>query len=173
MNWTDEDERQRQTWNRMRTDDNIENHMVANTPDAPWNQPDATEESASERAARKMAEAAAKARTEFCDGLVDIAEFLEAHPDVPLPFCYLIQTSYIREEFLRATAALAHGGKVEKHADSFEKDYPEYTVTRMFGPIKFRLAIARKLVCRLVSPAVYDCPDSLIGESKEFEEAKP
>jgi hypothetical protein len=155
----------------MRTDDNLENHMVLNTPDAPWNQPDAPEESAAERMEREKLDAAAIARSEFCDALVEIAEFLEAHADVPLPFGYLMQTLYSREEFLKAAAGLARGGKVEKHADSFEKEFPDYTVTRHFGPIMFRFAIARKLVCRLVSPAVYDCPDSLLEAGKEFEEA--
>jgi hypothetical protein len=156
----------------MRTDDNIENHMVLNTPDAPWNQPDAPEETAAERREREGAELAAKKRAEFCDALVEIAEFLEAHPACPLPFGHLMQTIYSREEFLKAASELARGGKVEKHADSFEEEFPDYTVTRMFGPIKFRFAISRKLVCRLVSPAVYDCPDSLLEAGKEFEEAQ-
>ena len=148
----------------MRTDDNLENHMVLNTPDAPWNQPDAPEETAAERIAREKAEAAAIARTEFCDALVDIAEFLESHPDVPLPFGYLALDMYDRESFLKAAIELAKGGKIEKKADPPEKEYADYYVTRMFGPIKFRLSILRKLVCRLVSPAVYECPDILNGE---------
>jgi hypothetical protein len=93
----------------------------------------------------------------------------KAHPDVPLPFGYLMQTLYSREEFLRAAAELARGGKVAKILDSPEQAYPEYAVTREFGPIKLRFTIARKLICRLVSPAVYDCPDSLLEAGKEFE----
>jgi hypothetical protein len=146
--------------------------MVLNTPDAPWNQPDAPAESAAERLKREKAEQAAKARTEFCDALVEIAEFLEANPDCPLPNGFLYEGFYDREEFLAAVKALAKGGKVEKLADSAEKEYPRYRVVRHFGPIKIEFDIARKQICRLVSPAVYDCPDSLIGESKEFEEAK-
>ena len=156
----------------MRIDDNIENHMTINTPDAPWNQPDAPEETAAERNAREKAEAAAKARTEFCDALVEIAEFLESHPDVPLPHGYLFQSLSDRDTFITAAVGLSKGGKVEKHADHEDEPYPEYTVTRMFGPIKMRMSIPRKLVCRLVSPAVYDCPDSLLEAGKEFEERK-
>ena len=36
----------------MRNNDNIENHMVLNTPDAPWNQPDAPEPTKEELAER-------------------------------------------------------------------------------------------------------------------------
>jgi len=156
----------------MRTDDNIENHMVLNTSDAPWNQPDAPEETAAERRKREKAELEAKARMEFCDALVEIAEFLETHPSVPLPFGYLSAGTYDRETFLKAAIELAKGGKIEKKADPPTKAYAEYSVTRLFGPIKFRLHIDRTLVCRLVSPAVYDCPDSLLEAGKEFEEAQ-
>lgn len=156
----------------MRQDDNIENHIAINTPDAPWNQPDAPEETAVERMEREKLEAAATARTEFCDALVDIAEFLEAHPDVPLPHGYLFQSLSDRETFLTAAIGLSKGGKVEKHADPHNAPYPEYTVTRNFGPIKVRMSIPRKLVCRLVSPAVYDCPESLLEAGKEFEAAQ-
>ena len=155
----------------MRQDDNIENHIAINTPDAPWNQPDAPEETAVERMEREKLEAAATARTEFCDALVEIAEFLESHPDVPLPFGYLTQTASSREEFLKAAAVLARGGNIEKKVDG-AIPYAEYRVIRAFGPIHFNLRISRNLVCRLVSPAVYDCPDILEGAGKEFEEAK-
>jgi hypothetical protein len=157
----------------MRTDDNIKSRMEVNGPDEPWNQPDAPDETAFERLAREKAEAAAKARTEFCDALVDIAEFLEAHPDVPLPFGYLTQTTSSREEFLKAAAVLARGGKIEKKVDDASAPYAEYRVIRAFGPIHFNLRIPRHLVCRLVSQAVYDCPDSLLEAGKEFEAAKP
>ena len=151
----------------MRTDDNLENHMVLNTPDAPWNQPDAPEETAAERIAREKAEATAKARTEFCDALVEVAEFLESHPDVPLPQAHLSQYFWNRESFLKAAAALAKGGKIEKSTDSVLDDYH---VTRMFGPVSVRMSIGRRLVCRLVSPAVYDCSDSLLEAGKAFTE---
>jgi hypothetical protein len=42
----------------------------------------------------------------------------------------------------------------------------------MFGPINVEFEVARNLICRLVSPAVYDCPDSLLEVGKEFEEAQ-
>ena len=156
----------------MRTDDNLENHMALNAPDAPWNQPDAPEESAAERADREKAEQAAKARAEFCDALVEIAEFLEAQPDCPLPHGFIYRGFYDREEFLAAVKALAKGGKVEKLAESAERAFPRYCALRHFGPIKIEFDIDRTLVCRLVSPAVYDCPDSLLEAGKEFEERK-
>jgi len=88
---------------------------------------------------------------------------------VPLPFGYLTKTIYNREEFLKSAAGLARGGKVEKRKSDVMDDY---RIIRMFGPISFNIAVPRELVCRLVSPAVYDCPDILEGAGKEFEEAK-
>jgi hypothetical protein len=69
----------------MRTDDNIENHMVLNTPDAPWNQPDAPEESAAERIAREKTEQDAKERKLLVESLHDLADFLEERTDIALP----------------------------------------------------------------------------------------
>ena len=78
----------------MRTDDNIENHMVLNTPDAPWNQPDAPEESAAERLAREKAERDAKDRARLVESLHDLADFVEERTDIALPCVLAYRMSY-------------------------------------------------------------------------------
>jgi len=156
----------------MRTNDNIENHMVLNTPDAPWNQPDAPEESAAERAAREKVEDAAKKRDLLVESLHDLADFLEERTDIELPRVMAYKSFYGRESFLAAAALLAKGGKIEKAVDPETSSYPMYHVVRWFGAIKLEYDIPRKTICRLVSPAVYDCPDSLLEAGKEFEEAQ-
>ena len=156
----------------MRTDDNIENHMVLNTPDAPWNQPDAPEESAAERAAREKVEDAAKKRDLLVESLHDLADFLEERTDIELPRVMAYKSFYGRESFLAAAALLAKGGKIEKAVDPETASYPMYHVVRWFGAIKLEYDIPRKMICRLVSRAVYDCPDSLLEAGKEFEEAQ-
>ena len=155
----------------MRTDDNLENHMVLNTPDAPWNQPDAPEESAAERREREKAEKAAKDRELLVESLHDLADFLEERTDIALPRVLAYNSFYGRESFLASALALAKGGKVEKAVDPETASYPLYHVVRWFGTIKLEYDIPRKTICRLVSPAVYDCPDiHLLEAGKEFEE---
>ena len=148
----------------MRTNDNIENHMVLNTPDAPWNQPDAPEETAAERAAREKVEDAAKKRELLVESLHDLADFLEERTDIELPRVLAYNSFYGRESFLAAAALLAKGGKIEKAVDPETASYPLYHVARWFGTIKLEYDIPRKTICRLVSPAVYECPDILNGE---------
>ena len=160
----------------MRTDDNLEDHMVLNTPDAPWNQPDAPEETAAERREREKAEEDEKAEKDAKDrellveSLHDLADFLKERTDIELPRVLAYNSFYGRESFLAAALALAKGGKVEKAVDPETASYPRYHVVRWFGTIKLEYDIQRKIICRLVTPAVYDCPDILSG-GKEFPEA--
>ena len=166
----------------MRTNDDIENHMVLNAPDAPWNQPDAPEESAAERLEREKAEAAVKARTEFCDALVEIAEFLESNHDVPLPIYVSM------DAFVPGASELAVVAKALGHAEKCTVGKNWFVVRRKFGPISMEINTARENVCRRivtgtrVVPAVtvpehveeiveWDCPPSLLEAGKEFEEA--
>jgi hypothetical protein len=151
--------------------ENIENHMVLNGPDAPWNQPDADEPTPEEKREQAEREARAMKSAEFADGLRQLADFLEENPDVPLPHGAMFSFLSGREEFVKAAVALAKGGKVEKSADDPSGVYPQYHAKRTFGEITFDIQIPRSKVCRLVSPAVYECPDSLLEESKEYTEA--
>lgn len=107
---------------------------------------------------------------QFADGLRQVADFIEAHPNIRLPWDQLICWYSERASFVAAVAAMAKGGKVTKNAETGE--YADYIATREFGPIKLQARIPRKTICRLVSPAVYDCPDSLLEEAAEYAEAE-
>ena len=128
----------------MRTDDSLENHMVLNTPDAPWNQPDAPEESAAERREREKAEKDVKDRELLVESLHDLADFLEERTDISLPRVLAYKSYYSRESFLGASALLAKGGKVEKAVDPETDSYPMYHVVRWFGTIKLEYEFPRK-----------------------------
>lgn len=154
---------------------NIENHMVVDGPDAPWNVPGETESQERERNAAEQKErdriAARDLKVaEFVGGLNELAAFVEDHPETPLPFGIFLQSFYEKEPFVKAVAVLAHGGRVNKSAGSPDNTYGEYKAERMFGPITMRYSIARSKVCRLVSPAVYECPDSLLEAAAEYKE---
>lgn len=106
--------------------------------------------------------------TEYVQGLRALADFYEQNPEAAR-----VQTAYVRlndrEKFLRMVKLMAKGGRVDKSAGSSANMEGDYTAIRMFGPLRFLVSIPRKLVCRLVSPAVYDCPDSLLEAGKEYE----
>ena len=107
---------------------------------------------------------------EYANALRRIADFYEATPDA-YQTGDLFGFIYGREEFLKAAKALAHGGKVSKYADDPGKTLAYFHADRDFGGLKIKLHIDRKDVCRLISPAVYDCPDSLIEAAREYENA--
>jgi hypothetical protein len=109
---------------------------------------------------------------EYAESLELIAAFYREHPEMPQPFDTLWVFSPSREDFLRGVVTLSSGGKVTKRADDTSGIYPEYHAERVFGQITLDVKISRSLVCRLVSPAVYECPDSLLEESKEYAEAR-
>lgn len=108
----------------------------------------------------------------YADGLRQIADFIDANPDFPLPYERLMKYSYDREEFLAGVKVLTRGGKVQKEADDIDMGLASYRALRQFGAVTLGLQIDRKQVCRLVRPAVYDCPDSLLEAGAEYEAAK-
>lgn len=106
---------------------------------------------------------------EYAQALRDLAAFYETHPDMPQPYgpvCFF----YDREKFLSAVKELSHGGIVRKKLSGADSD-SEYVAERNFSGLSLRLKISRALVCRLVKPAVYDCPDSLLEEAAEYQKA--
>jgi hypothetical protein len=103
---------------------------------------------------------------EYAQSLRLIADFYEANADQKQPHPNMWIHCYEREEFLKAATGLARGGMVAKRMDEHEEG--EYYVTREFGGIKLEVLIRRKMVCRLVTPAVYDCPESLLEEASEY-----
>jgi hypothetical protein len=148
----------------------LDNRMTinggSNGPD--WNatDDDPTQEEINTKRDQEMRE---KLAAEYADGLRQLADFIEEHPNAPRPCDTLYSFVYDREKFVLGVRELAHGGKVTKAMDSREDGY--YKATRQFGPVNFELSIPRKTVCRLVSPAVYDCPDSLLEAAAEYSEA--
>lgn len=110
---------------------------------------------------------------DFANGLRALADFYEAHPEMPLPYPDHHVFMYDREPFLRAVKELADSGRVTKEADNRDESWPRFHAIRMFGPVRLDVEIDRKTICRLVEPArpaVYECPDSLLEEAAEFEE---
>ncbi len=97
--------------------------------------------------------------TEYAAGLRAIAEFYETHPDMPQPLTPHVYT-YDKATFLLAVRNLADGGIVYKKAGEDLNGY--YIAHRQFEKATLEISIPRKTVCRLVTPAVYDCPDSLL-----------
>jgi hypothetical protein len=71
----------------------------------------------------------------------------------------------------RSRRNLAKGGKVEKKADPMDGIYPQYRAIRSFSCVQVEISIPRSTVCKLVTPAVYDCPDSLLEEAAEYNAA--
>ena len=101
-------------------------------------------------------------------GYREMADFLEAHVDVPMPFEKENVYRWDRETFLKDAAALATHGGCQKL-----KENGNYIVRRMFGPISLDVYINENTVCTLVTPAVYHCPDSLLEAASEYAGVKP
>lgn len=109
---------------------------------------------------------------EFATGLRLLADFYEQSPEMPQPYTPLTAFVNERENFVRAALTLQKGGRIEKKADPVDGTWPQYHALRQFGKIVLDVCIDRKNVCRLVSPAVYDCPDSLLEEAAEYTEGE-
>lgn len=107
---------------------------------------------------------------QFANGLRAIADFYEAHPDMKQPYMPIWVNCWSRDEFLKSAVELAKGGRVTKSADPSTHSYPRYHATRFFGDVAVDVVVDRSTVCRLVRPAVYECPDSLLEEAAEYTE---
>lgn len=70
-------------------------------------------------------------------GMIDLAHWYEAHPEVPLPD--LTVNNYVVSDFEATARALG----------SFEKVYSDdlFTIKKMFGPIKAQFFFMREQVC--------------------------
>jgi hypothetical protein len=95
---------------------------------------------------------------DYANGLRALADFYEAHPEMPLPYPQVHVFMHDREPFLAAVKDLADGGKVAKESDDNHTEWPSFHAIRMFGPIKLDVS------------AIFECPDSLLEEAAEFEE---
>lgn len=108
---------------------------------------------------------------EFAAALREMAEFYEKTPAAPQPYPFMYIHAYQRKEFIEAALAISKGGKIQKLADPADETCGRYRAIRTFGAgLQLEVSIDRKSVCRLISPAVYDCPDSLLEEAAEYTE---
>lgn len=109
--------------------------------------------------------------TELAQSLRQVADFYEGNPDAPVPsFAGMFIHCWNKVDFLAAAKQLAKGGSVAKTVDGADTNHPEYIVKRDFGVFSIQASIARNLVCRLVRPAEYECPDSLLEEAADYTE---
>lgn len=107
---------------------------------------------------------------EYANGLRALADFYENNSEMELPWNIISIHVHGRESFLKTAVNMAKGGKVKKWADAETDSYPYYHVTRQFGEISLDLRIPRSEVCRLISPARYECIDSLLESAHEYDE---
>jgi hypothetical protein len=107
---------------------------------------------------------------EFAEGLREMAAFYATHSDAPLPLGGLYVFCYEREEFLKAALALARDGRIEKRADPVDTTMSDYHAIRHFGPVFVDVRIPRQTFCRLIRPAEYECPDSLLEAAEDYTE---
>jgi hypothetical protein len=113
---------------------------------------------------------------QFAAALREVAEFYETHPEAKLPWAWFSLSCDKREEFIRQANILADGGMVKKEADSPDRSYGKYKVTRTFGvapkgfgdSVQVVVSIDREKVCKLVKPDVYECPEALAAEFEKL-----
>lgn len=108
-------------------------------------------------------------RQKFVQGLRECADFLDQHPDLPIPgsvtsFCCFANSKEELASFARSM------GNCEKHA---EGNY--FWIERKFGSIRYEINIERAKVCvrkvvgTITVPAEekdvveWECEDSLLG----------
>ena len=113
-------------------------------------------------------------RAAFAAGLRAVADWLDANPEVALPFPRLAiySSKYGGGSALEEGAAFARvPGRCEKSTTDAMGVDGHFTLTRQFGPIALIWKAARSSVCekRTVTKAVEEwvCPDSLLREADE------
>ena len=97
--------------------------------------------------------------SEYAAGLREIADFLEAHPEIDLPEPQLCNYALFDKAIAARTAiAMADGGRVEKQwAESI------FTLSRKFGPVELKYHGQRSNICEQV----------IVGKKKVEEQFVP
>ena len=110
-------------------------------------------------------------RQAFTAGLRAVADWLDEHPEVGLPFPRLAiySSSYGHGRAIEEGAAFARAaGRCEKSTD---EGTDRFNLTRTFGPIALIWTATRSAVCEksTVTKTVEEwvCPDSLLREADE------
>ena len=93
---------------------------------------------------------------EMAAGLRELADFLEQNQEIPIPYISALIFTYDKKEFISNVKSLVSGGHIRKVTDD-----GDYKAIRDFGPVAFKVSIPRTSICRLVTPAVYECPELL------------
>lgn len=102
-------------------------------------------------------------RAEFIAGLHELADFLEAHPDLPLP-CDQSHNVFMSDKADIAALARAAGGRWEKGADP---NY-FYLKVKFAGGHSYDLNVNREKVCRKVVTGTRVQPAKPELEVEEF-----
>lgn len=110
----------------------------------------------------------AATRTELIAGLRELADWLEAHPELSekdfLPDELGIWVDSHEEFFVIARAL----GTFQKAPFGYSGDV--LALVRNFGPLRFMIRIFRNKICRkvkkLVEQEVWECPDSLLADER-------
>ena len=89
------------------------------------------------------------------DGLLEAAEYLQGHPDIPaLTIAWLRASVWTKSQLHDAARVL---GSCEKIADDHY-----YVLRRAFGPLHLEVSISRDQICKKI--ITWDCPeDPLLG----------
>ncbi|MEU8356330.1 hypothetical protein AB0C27_09995 [Nonomuraea sp. NPDC048882] len=78
-------------------------------------------------------------RTDLINGLLDLAAFLDAHPDVPVPFSVTVHHFPDRtSDTDQCTEIDQIAALVGSDIDYEDSPYGHYATSRMFGPVEYR-----------------------------------
>ena len=106
--------------------------------------------------------------TEYARGLRAIADWYEAHPDMPVPHTEDVGVYGVKET-LEEAARIAEALKPCRK--EWEKEF--FKLVRDFGPLRLKFVFRRSAVCtarrveRIVEVVEWDCPDSLLAGREE------
>jgi hypothetical protein len=97
--------------------------------------------------------------TEYANGLREVANFLEAHPEIELPEselnCYRLDN---KETAATTARALSHGGRCDK---SYEDTLVR--LKRTFGPITLQYLGCRSEICEQVRVGTRIVPEQYVA----------
>ncbi|MCR4338569.1 MAG: hypothetical protein NUW01_01645 [Gemmatimonadaceae bacterium] len=90
----------------------------------------------------------------FADGLRELADWMDAHPEVNIAPFEVLHYCLDKDEFRTSVRAMGRGEKSTSD--------PYFFVTRWFGPVALRTYAAREKVCRRVVKGVELVPKEIV-----------
>ena len=103
---------------------------------------------------------------EFANGLRLIADFYEKHDDMKQFTCFIYAWSH--EEFIKYFKILKTTGYVDKNMGA-NGEHADVKVSHTFDKVKLVISVDKGQVCERI--VTYRCPDSLLEEAMNAEEA--